>query len=70
MATSLSLKFNASGEKKVSMTYPYADAACGDTQVKTLMQAIVSNNEIFVEPPLALAAAEFISRTVVPVDLS
>jgi hypothetical protein len=70
MATSLNLKFNASGEKKVSMTYPYADSACGDAQVKTLMQTIVANGEIFAEPPLALAGAEFVTRTVIPVDLS
>jgi hypothetical protein len=70
MATSLSLKFNASGDKKVSMTYPYADFTCGNAQVKTLMQAIVTNNVIFAEPPLALAAAEFVTRTVIPVDLS
>jgi hypothetical protein len=70
MATSLNLKFNASGGKKVSMTYPYADSTCGDAQVKTLMQSIVTNNAIFAEPPLALAAAEFVTRTVIPVDLS
>jgi hypothetical protein len=70
MATSLNLKFNASGDKKVSMTYPYADASCGDTPVKTLMQAIVTNNAIFAEPPLTLAAAEFVTRTSTPVNLS
>ena len=52
------------------MTFPYADSACGDEQVKTLMQNIVTNNAIFAEPPLALAAAEFVTRAVVPVDLS
>ncbi|MDR2175692.1 MAG: DUF2922 domain-containing protein [Synergistaceae bacterium] len=70
MATSLNLKFNASGDKKVSMTYPYADASCGDASVKSLMNAIVTNSAIFAEPPLALAAAEFVTRTVIPVDLS
>jgi hypothetical protein len=69
MATSLNLKFNASGDKKVSMTYPYADAMCGDAQVKTLIQAIVTNNAIFAEPPLAIAAAEFVTRTTTPVNL-
>ncbi|MDR1376679.1 MAG: DUF2922 domain-containing protein [Synergistaceae bacterium] len=70
MATSLSLQFNAAGDKKVSMNYPYADPASGSAQVKALMQSIVSNNAIFVEPPLALAAAEFVTRTVASVDLS
>jgi hypothetical protein len=70
MATNLNLKFNAAGDKKVSMTFPYADSTCGDAQVKALMQNIVANNAIFAEPPLALTAAEFVTRTVIPVDLS
>jgi hypothetical protein len=70
MAASLSLKFSASGDKNVSMTYPYVDTACGDAQVKTLMQTIVTNNAIFAEAPLALAEANFVVRSVIPVDLS
>jgi hypothetical protein len=70
MTTSLNLKFSASGEKKVSMSYPYADSSCEGAQVKTLMQTIVTNNEIFAEPPLAPTAAEFVTRTVIPVELS
>jgi hypothetical protein len=68
--TSLYLKFNAAGEKKVSITYPHADSECGDSAVKSLMQNIVANGEIYAEPPLALAAAEFVSRSVVPVSLA
>ena len=70
MASSLKLMFNASGDKKVSVTFPYADASTGPAQVKTLMQEIVANNTIYAEPPLALAGAEFVSRTTTPVDLS
>ncbi|MDR1049311.1 MAG: DUF2922 domain-containing protein [Synergistaceae bacterium] len=69
MAVSLSLKFNAAGDRKVSMTFPYADSTAGDAQVKSLMQSIVANGEIYAEPPLTLAGAEFVSRTVIPVDL-
>jgi hypothetical protein len=69
MAVSLSLKFNAAGDRKVSMTFPYADSAADGAQVKSLMQSIVASGDIFVEPPLALAGAEFVSRTVTPVDL-
>jgi hypothetical protein len=70
MATSLNLKFSAFGGKKISMSFPHADSACGDAQVKTLMQSIVSNNAIYAEAPVALTAAEFVTRTIIPVDLS
>ena len=70
MATSLKLTFRASGDKEVSLTFPYANASASSAQVKSLMQGIVANGDIYAEPPLALVDAEFINRITTPVDLS
>ena len=70
MASSLKLTFNASGDKKVSVTFPYADDSAAPAQVKNLMQQMVANNTIYAEAPLALAGVEFINRTSTSVDLS
>ena len=69
MAASLKLVFDGS-DKKVSLTFPYANASAGAAPVKALMQGIVANGEIYAEPPLGLSSAQFVINTVVPVDLS
>ena len=70
MATSLKLVFDGSDGKKLSLTFPHANASASSGQVKTLMQDIVGNGEIYAEPPTGLNEAEFHINTVVPVDLS
>jgi hypothetical protein len=62
--------FKANGGKDISLTYPYANASATSAQVKGLMQEIVANGDIYAEAPLSLADAQFINRTVVPVNLS
>ena len=69
MATSLKLVFGASGDKKVSLTFPYADETADAEDVKGLMEAIVDNGEIYVESPQSAVGAEFVTRTVTPIDL-
>jgi hypothetical protein len=69
MAASLKLVFNADGDKKVSLTFPYADGAADAEDVKGLMDEIVDNGEIYAEPPVSAASAEFVVRTVTPIDL-
>jgi hypothetical protein len=69
MATSLKLVFDGS-DKKISMTFPYANASATAAQVKALMQGIVVNGDIYADPPLALSKADFVINTVAPVDLS
>jgi hypothetical protein len=69
MATSLKLVFGAGGGKKVSLTFPYADGAADAEDVKSLMEGIVDNGEIYVEPPLTAVEADFVTHTVTPVDL-
>jgi hypothetical protein len=69
MATSLKLVFGADGNKEVSLTFPYADGSADAEDVKSLMAEIVDNGEIYVEPPLSAVGAEFVTRTVTPVNL-
>jgi len=68
--TNLKLVFNGSSNKKVNFNYPDADGAATATQVKTLMQNIVANGDIFAEQPISLVSATFVTTTSVPVDLS
>ena len=68
--TNLKLVFTGSFNKKVNFNYPDADGSATATQVKTLMQNIVANKDIFAEQPLALESAAFVTTTSVPVDLS
>ena len=69
MATNLKLVFDGSAGKKVSFNFPHADVSATATQVKTLMQRMVANGDIYAEAPLALSKAEFVVNTVTPVDL-
>jgi hypothetical protein len=71
MATSLSLDFLAGEEKNISFTYPYANAGATavGAKVKTLMETIIDNADIFSEPPVSIKAAQFIDRTVTPISL-
>jgi hypothetical protein len=62
--------FKANGGKEVSLTFPYANASANPAQVKSLMQGIVANGDIYAEPPLALVEAQFINRVTIPVNLS
>ena len=68
--TNLRLFFRAFGDKKVNFSYPDADSNASAAQVKTLMQIMVANGEIFAEPPLSIESATFVTTTSVPVDLS
>ena len=68
--TNLKLVFTGSSNKKVNFTYPDANTAATAVQVKTLMQNIVANKDIFAEQPLALESATFITTTSVPVNLN
>ena len=67
--TNLKLVFKGNNDKKVSFNFPDAYASASDAQVKTLMQIMVANGEIFTEAPLVLESAAFVTTTSVPVDL-
>jgi hypothetical protein len=69
MAVSLKLVFDGDDGKKVSLTYPYANASASGGQVKTLMQRIVTNGDIYASTPVALSKAEFVVNSVTPINI-
>ena len=68
--TNLKLVFKGSSDKKLTFNYPDADSSATAAQVKTLMQNMVANKDIFAEQPLVMDSAAFVTTTSVPVDLS
>ena len=68
--TNLKLVFKGSGDKKLTFNYPDADSTATATQVKTLMQGMITNNDIFAEQPLTMESATFVTTTSVSVDLN
>ena len=69
MAAKLKLIFDGDGGKKVSMTFACADVEAGSALVKTLMQEIVANGDIYAETPLAPVSAAFAINTTLPVNI-
>ena len=70
MAANLKLVFGGALGKKVSFNFPFANSSASAGQVKTLMQIIVANGEIYAEAPQSLSKAEFFVSEVTPIDIS
>ncbi len=71
MPTSLKLVFDVGGgDKKLSLTFPYAKTSATGAQIKTLMQGIVADGAVYSPAPAAILSAEFVDRTVSIIDLS
>ena len=68
-STTLRLVFLGTGSKKVNFNYPDADSDASASQVKSLMEMIVDNGEIFAEVPITLESATFVTNTSMPVDI-
>ena len=70
MAANLKLAFGGADGKKISFNFPCADVTASAAQVKTLMQMIVANGDIYSEIPQTLTKAEFYVSETTPVDIS
>ena len=68
--TNLRLVFKGAGDRSVSFNYPNANDSASATQVRSLMQIMIANGEIFSEAPLAIESATFVTTTSVSVDVS
>ena len=68
--TTLRLVFTGSGGKNINFTFPNADKSASATQVKTLMQVMVANGDIYTEVPQLLKGAEFVDRDVTEINVS
>lgn len=67
-ATSLNLKF-VGEDKDISITFPYADKTATGSEVKDLMETMIDNSDVYVDPMLGISDAQFIDRTVTPIVL-
>ena len=70
MSTSLKLAFSGNGVKKINFSFAPAEVNATGAQVKSLMEEIVANGDIYMEPPLGLLDAKFDIHTVIPVDIA
>ena len=69
MATRLKLVFSGAGEKKITLSFPYARSSAAGTEVKTLMQGIVADGSIYEDVPMGIVGAEFLTSTSTPINL-
>ena len=70
MAFMLRVKFTGADDKKLSWTFPFVNTAIDGLPVKTLMNAMIANGDIFAEPPLTKVGAEFVVNNSIPIDLN
>ena len=69
MSTRLKLVFAGSGDKNISMVFPWANSAATGLQVKALMQGIIANGDIYADVPTGIVSAELLQSTATPVSL-
>ena len=68
--TNLRLVFKGVSDRKITFNYPDANSSASDVQVKTLMQLIIANNDVFAEPPMTMESAAFVTTMTTPVNLN
>ncbi|MDR1874108.1 MAG: DUF2922 domain-containing protein [Synergistaceae bacterium] len=69
MGISLRTTFNAGEGKKISFSFPWANPGADASDIKNLMQEMIANGEIYAEAPTGIVSAEFVERTVSPVEM-
>ncbi len=67
--TKLSLEFVDEDGAKMSRSYNYADPEVTGTQVKALMNSMITNGSIFSTPPAIMKAAYLITTDKNAIDL-
>ena len=69
MTTNLRLIFGGNGGERIAFSFPFADVDTPAAQVKTLMQMMVTNGDIYANVPRSLTSAEFVINERRPVDI-
>jgi len=69
MTRNLRLVFGGYSGGRVSFNFPFANTGASSAQVKSLMQEIVTNGDIYANVPHSLTSAEFVIRERKPVDI-
>ena len=68
MAATLRLGFRDAGGEAITFNYKYADVTKA-TNVRPLMEGIVSNSTISSNPPATIDFAEYVVTTTTPITL-
>lgn len=68
--TKLVLAFETSAGKTMSLTFNYAKPSATSTQIKALMNGIVSNGSIYENVPVAAKSAKSVTTSETIYDLS
>ena len=68
--TSLRCKFKDSSDTTFSMSFAHADEEATASDVKALVDGIVTHKLLWERSPVSKVGAEFVTTTVTPVDVS
>lgn len=70
--SSLRLKFQDANEEAVTFTYKYCKPAntISGSDVKALMQGMITNNTIWQKTPVTINSATVITRSTTDIDIS
>jgi hypothetical protein len=68
--TTLRCVFEGNGSRRITMSWRHADPTTPAAQVRTLMQEIVANGDIFSDEPVSIVGAEFVTRQVTQLNVS
>ena len=68
--TNLRCVFGTASGRNLSVLFNWADANASAAQIKTLMQIMVANKDVYSEPPLELVGAEIIQREVREINIA
>lgn len=68
--TRLSLRFEDSAGKAISMSYSPANKSATPAQVKAVMSAIIQRGNIFTSVPATMVSAQWVTTETEDIDLS
>jgi len=63
MATKLTLQFKDASGSNIRYSFNYADPEVDATDVKTLMQTMITNGSIYQKPPITIVSAKTVTTT-------
>lgn len=70
MATRLKLIFNNSAGSTTTYSYSYANPEATSTQVNALIAGMITNGDIFANPPISIKSASVVTTTETTFDVS
>lgn len=70
MATNLVLTFQTSSGDKTTFTFPYAKSNATANQVRSAVNAIITNGSIFEDVPVTAHSAKIVTTTETDISLS